>query len=131
MKKIEYDYGRHVSSIETPVKVSGPQGGRIVNACWDTGSTHTTITNRLAEELGMVSQGTLHGYSVGSAMSYRKYKAKVDLGNGIFFTGVILGTDSISAGQNIGLLIGMDIISNGDMIVENRKGKTLFSFLVD
>lgn len=130
MKKIEYDFGRPVPCIETPVAISGPCGMKIVNACWDTGATHTTILESLAKELGLTPVGEVYGTSVGVSMSYRRYAAKLNLGNGIIFEGEILGTESISKDMRIGLLIGMDLISMGDMCVLSLKGKTKFSFEV-
>lgn len=127
MKKIEYDFQRYVSAIETPVMLIGPKGKRIVNACWDTGATHTTVSKRIAEELGFEDYGEIYGFSVGSQMTYRKYKAIVDIGSKIRFNGIILGTEHISA-SDIGLLIGMDLISLGNFKLENLKGRTVFSF---
>ena len=73
-------------------------------AIWDTGATHSAITKKVADELGLKPTGIVD----------------VKYGSGLAQTN----------DQQSQLLIGMDIIGMGDFAVTNADEKTVFSFRV-
>lgn len=98
-----------------------------VNALWDTGATCTTISNKVAVALGLTPfrfEDVYHAQGVGKA---KVYKANIILPNNIEFPVL-----SVLEGDLHGcdMLIGMDIISQGDFALTNRDGKTVFSFQI-
>lgn len=95
---------------------------------WDTGATKSCITQRIADDLGLVSVGRA---SIGTANGYADvdtYFVHIGLPNGVMIPNVLVSCADL--GANIDILIGMDIISLGDFSITNVKGKTLFSFRI-
>lgn len=96
-----------------------------VNGLWDTGAVCTTITSGLAKALGLIPMGCETVYHANGSCVVNKYMVNVILPNGIeksmlsVLEGNLHGCD---------MLIGMDIISQGDFAITNRDGKTVFSF---
>ena len=92
---------------------------------WDTGATNTVITHNVVEELGLMP------VSVGEASTpqgrYRAYKYYINLflPNGVVFPKLL-----VMEGKPTGcdILIGMDVIGQGDFAVSNYQGKTTFSY---
>jgi hypothetical protein len=128
------DYGYRAREIATPAKI-GPScpGGRPFSpypqeflAIWDTGATHTTITEDLAKKLGLykIREHMVAGVT-GNALC-NAYLIALGLPNGIVFPEI----EVMDCAGNIGcdILIGMDVIGLGDFAVCNFRGNTTFSF---
>jgi predicted aspartyl protease len=95
-------------------------------AIWDTGATATTISKRIVDELGLkpIGMQTLHTPN-GSCDRYT-YLVDIILPNHVIVPSLIVtGTEVFDAD----MLIGMDIISLGDLSITNFK-KTTFSFQI-
>lgn len=120
----------------TPVKVCIahiPSSGaphppvKVINALWDTGASCTTISKKIADDLGLVPfrfETVYHAQGSGVAPVY---KANIILPNNIEFPAIpVLGGDL----YGFDALIGMDIISQGDFALTHRDGKTVFSFQI-
>ena len=87
-------------------------------ALWDTGAEKTVVTTKLAQELSLtpIGQSVLRG--VNSEKICLVYVLKIRLPNGTILTCSAIGADDI-AGTDI--LIGMDIISEGDFAISSDK----------
>lgn len=97
------------------------------NALWDTGAAVTAITPKVAQALGLIPityETVFHAQGQGRAPVY---KANVLLPNGIEFHNLRILEGNL---YGFDLLIGMDIISEGDFALTNRDGKTVFSFQI-
>lgn len=98
-----------------------------VNGLWDTGAVCTTVTSGLATALGLTPMGFETVFHANGSCRVKKYMVNVILPNGIempmlpVLEGNLHGCD---------MLIGMDIISQGDFVLTNRNGKTVFSFQI-
>jgi hypothetical protein len=104
-----------------------PGKGQEFKAIWDTGATHSVITQRVVDALqlepvDLVKISHAHGTGVAEV-----YIVNIELPNRVGFRflrvtkGVLTGAD---------LLIGMDVIGAGDFAVSNFGGKTTFTFRI-
>jgi predicted aspartyl protease len=105
-------------------------------AIWDTGATHSAITKKVADELGLKPTGIVEVRYGNGKSSTNTYLVNISLPNKVMFGHVrvteasLTPDDNISDGQHPQLLIGMDIISMGDFAVTNAREKTTLSFCV-
>ena len=98
-----------------------------VRAQWDTGATGTCISKELANKLKLVPTGLVNVHTPSGIGTMNKYMINLVLNNEVRFVNLSV-MDSEIGKQGIDVLIGMDIISNGDFAVSNYDGKTYFSF---
>ncbi len=129
-----FPYGRLVTVLTTPALLcpafdpriqTQPPNLKQFTAIWDTGATHSSITDRVVAELGLQPINIVNvNYGSGPAKSL------------VFLVGIMLPNDvgfpAITVAQAIlkdaDVLIGMDIITRGDFAVTNKGGKTTFTF---
>lgn len=98
-----------------------------VKAQWDTGATGTCISKELANKLKLIPTGLVNVHTPSGIGTMNKYMINLVLNNEVRFVNLSV-MDSEIGKQGINVLIGMDIISNGDFAVSNYDGKTYFSF---
>jgi hypothetical protein len=99
-------------------------------AVWDTGATGTVITSKVVTELGLQPSGKVTVQGVGQAGTPSQhlcntYLVNLYLPNKTIVSGVRVSENSL-AGCDV--LIGMDVICNGDFAVTNEGGKTTWTF---
>lgn len=113
---------------------SGSSGPRPLfpsfHALWDTGATSSMISQNVVDTCGLIpisftdvqhAQGTTKGVPV--------FIVNIELPNRVEFSGVRVALCQLPVKpQTIDVLIGMDIINQGDFAVTNPNGKTKFSF---
>ena len=102
-------------------------------AIWDTGATNTVITSKVVTELGLKPSGKVRVHGVGPAGSSQEhdsntYLVNVFLPNNVGLAGVRVSENALGEGCDV--LIGMDVITTGDLAITNHNGKTTFSFRV-
>ena len=97
-------------------------------AIWDTGATGTVITQKVVDELGLVPTGKTTSRHAGGSDEVNTYLVNIYLPNGIAVQGVRVITAVLTG--KCEMLIGMDIISLGDLSVTNFNGKTCFTFRI-
>lgn len=98
-----------------------------VIAQWDTGATGTCISKELVKELELTPTGMINVHTPSGIGTMNKYMVNLILNNEVRIMNVIV-MDSEIGNQGIDVLIGMDIISNGDFAISNFEGRTQFSF---
>ncbi len=99
-------------------------------AIWDTGATNTVISQKVVSDLGLKPSGkvTVQGVGASGTPAHHEcntYLVNLLLPNQVGFYGVRVSENSI-AGCDV--LIGMDLITTGDLAITNHNGKTTFSF---
>lgn len=94
---------------------------------WDTGATGTVITKKVVDKLKLKPIGKTKVYHANGEDTVNVYAINLYLPNGVAF-GFVRVTEGIL--NEMDLLIGMDIITQGDFSVTNVKGKTTFSFRI-
>jgi predicted aspartyl protease len=108
-----------------PLKTTEFPQHKPYKAIWDTGATNTVITPKVVQECGLqpISRIKVHSAS-------GEYEASVYLINVVLRNNVGFAKLRVTEGNFIGadVLIGMDLISKGDLALTNYNGKTTFSF---
>lgn len=94
---------------------------------WDTGATGSVITKRVAEELGLISVGKARVCHANGECTVDQYFINLLLPNSSGVQ-VLKVTEGILNGFDV--LIGMDVICNGDFCISNFNNKTTFTFRI-
>ncbi len=124
-----------VNVLHCPVKVSkadvtvtGTSTKSIeYTAIWDTGASASVITNKVAVALGLVPTSMTEVHTAGGKRNCNVYLVDIELPNGIRIVNVAV-TEADMTTQDV--LIGMDIITLGDLAITNYRGKTNLSFRI-
>ena len=96
-------------------------------AIWDTGATASVITQKIVDALKLVPTGMTQVHHAHGKTMAEVYLVNVGLPNRVAFSGVRVTKGDLASCD---VLIGMDIISQGDFAVSNHQGKTTFSFRI-
>lgn len=100
-----------------------------VKAIWDTGATATVITDNVVKSLGLIPTGMSHVNTANGIALQNTYIIDVILPNGLKITDVtVTGATALSGGCEV--LIGMDVITLGDLSITHYKGCTCMSFRI-
>ncbi len=94
-------------------------------AIWDTGATNSVISQKVINELSLKSIGKTRVSTVGGNGIADRFSVNILLPNQVIFS-TLQVTQGIITGADV--LIGMDIISQGDFSISRKDNKTLFSF---
>lgn len=97
-----------------------------LKAVWDTGATGTVVTSAVVAQCGLVQTGMARVETANGAAVKPTYIIDLYLPNRVCVPGVRVTEGDLPADDD--LLIGMDIIGEGDFVVTNFEGKTVFSF---
>lgn len=99
-----------------------------VKAVWDTGATHSMITQETAQklELPVVDTGRVRG--VNSSAIADIALLSIGLPNGVLLPDIRVIISTLGGQED--MLIGMDIIRLGDFSIYNANNETLFSFAI-
>lgn len=118
-----------VNRLESDVDISSNGNKMTCKAIWDTGATRTSISFKVAADLNLVRLGFLSINTPSGATTVNTYCVDVSLSNDITIKDVRV-CDSAIGDQGIDVLVGMDIISQGDFAVSNYDGCTTFTFCI-
>ena len=119
------DCGIHSAVSELEQVKPASLNPRFYKAIWDTGATNTCITKKVAVECGLPIVGTTEIHHANGKDTVDVFLASLYLPNGIAIP-VIRVSEAKLIGAD--MLIGMDIIGQGDFAISNFKGSTQFSF---
>ena len=129
----DLEYPHIVKEIKIPVTINASPNsteGKLIkiDALWDTGATLSIITPRIAKELELnpVDKYIIRGINDDNKLS-DVVIVTITLPNGMVLNGRRFSVNNI---PGVDVLIGMDIISMGDFVITNAKGKTFFSFVI-
>lgn len=108
-----------------PAKTNPAPPFKQYNAIWDTGATGSVIDQKVVVELGLKPIGvTMVSHTDGQCMK-PVYLVNIGLPNRVGFQHIRVTEGKLG---DVDVLIGMDIISQGDFVITNMKGTTTFSF---
>jgi len=118
----------HISQAFTPTSspIRRPANAKKFTAIWDTGATSSVITKRVANKCGLKPIGRAKVYHAKGEATTAVYLASIFLPSKVAFPQLRVIEGDIAG--NIEVLIGMDIIGQGDFAVTNKDGRTTFSF---
>jgi len=95
-------------------------------AIWDTGATGTVITQKVVDECALSPIGIVEVNTAAGKTRTNSYLVNAWLPNRIIVSNVEVALGKLV--DNVEVLIGMNIIGQGDFAVTNKGGKTVFSF---
>lgn len=126
-----------VNRIITPIQVAkafDPQTeipGNVphiqINALWDTGATKSVITSTTVSQLGLIPIGITKVNHAGGCSDSNTYLINIVLPPNVGFAGIMV-SECPEIGGGFGVIIGMDIISQGDLSISNLQAKTCMTF---
>jgi len=95
-------------------------------AIWDTGASGSVITARVVKELNLVPTGRADVYTASGQHNVNTYLVNILIPPGVQFVALRVTEGEITGGLDV--LIGMDIIGQGDFAVTNENGETCMSY---
>ena len=98
----------------------------VYRAIWDTGATSCMIHDDIAKDMGLKVLGQRPYTTSGGTAMGNIHVLNIGFISKVGFERVIALSGDLGDGTD--LLIGMDIISQGDFMVQNCAGKTHFGF---
>ena len=110
-----------------PATSKEPSLSKTFIAIWDTGATGSVIMQKVIDELGLKDSGMTTAIGIEGEHPTNTYLVSIALPNRIAFPSIRVTSGKV---LHADVLIGMDIISNGDFSVSNYGGKTCFSFRI-
>lgn len=96
-------------------------------ALWDTGATSSFITEQVVKDIGLNPIGMARINHAGGSQDCPTYLVSLWLPNRVCLPSIRVTQGNL---KDVGLLIGMDIINQGDFAVNNKDGVTSFSFRI-
>mgnify|MGYP000287416268 CR=1 FL=1 len=101
-----------------------------IKALWDTGATHSAISDRPAAKMQLPSEDFARVSTASGILRVPIYLIQVGLPNHFVFEEVEAIEFTYSDEDDCDLIIGMDIMAQGDLSITNLEGKTVFSFRI-
>jgi gag-polyprotein putative aspartyl protease len=95
------------------------------DAIWDTGATISVISQAVIDSCGLVATGMAQVHGVHGAKPTETYLVNIELPDKVVFTALRVTKGEI---RDADILIGMDIINQGDFSVTNCQGHSQFSY---
>ena len=125
----KYDNLTRVLTLPVKISLVGSNGSYETQGIIDTGAICSVVSMNLVEKL----RGIPFSYQfINTASSHNTmtplYKASIVLCNKLEITNLTVSDGTLPAGEEC--LIGMDILSLGDLAVSNFEGKTCISFRI-
>jgi hypothetical protein len=105
----------------TPVRVAK----HAAKALWDTGATRSSVSPSVVSALGLVPVGAVEVHHGGGCETCATHLVNFRLPNGVGIVGLMV-TELPLHGFDV--LVGMDVITLGDMSITHAGGKSRMSF---
>jgi hypothetical protein len=126
------NYAKLQRRIITPVYLYGVSApapkDTVTNALWDTGAAISVITPRIQQELELVQIGTKHIRGVTGIQKVPIVLLTLELPNDLLRQNIEVAVCNFS--NDVGMIIGMDIITLGDFALLHGNNHTAFSFTI-
>ncbi|MDR0731675.1 MAG: hypothetical protein LBF63_08400 [Treponema sp.] len=127
-----YSYAKLQRRIITPVYLYGvstlTSKDTVTNALWDTGAAISAITPRIQQELELVQIGTKYIRGVTGTRKVPVVLLTLELPNDLLKQNIEVAICNFS--NDVGMIIGMNIITLGDFVLLHGNNHTDFSFSI-
>lgn len=127
IKYFTLPFNKVENQIKTKVSIMYNNKNVLVDALWDTGASGSCISYDVVKNLGLMPISKVPIQTPSGFDVYNGFIVDVELPNNILLKDVMV-CDSKIGDQNIGMLVGMNIISKGDMAISNFNNRTIFSY---
>jgi len=126
------EYKKIAREITTPVSIFSSHTsaeGKCVEtyAVWDTGATHSVLSPKIVQDLDLFPIDTCIVRGINHDQISDIVIASICITSDLLLTGKRFSVNNIPGAD---VLLGMDIITMGDFIINNAEGQTLFSFVI-
>lgn len=105
-----------------------PYEPKLWRGLWDTGASKSSINKKIVDDLSLIPISQTNISTANGIVVANTYLVNIGLPNGVTVKNVLVSCCNL--GDDIDVLIGMDIIKHGDFSITNVNGKTTFSFRV-
>ena len=105
-----------------------PTEGKKYKALYDTGATHSTISPKIVQDLNLPSIGATNVGVGGGFHATTRHLVNIALPNRVMVAMTPVAKLPLPSGEDV--IIGMDILTLGDLAITHQDGKTVFSFCV-
>lgn len=122
-------YRSTVQALRTPCGIKDAFSRKKKNlrsVLWDTGASSSAINASVAKKIGLKPTGQIKLRTAGGFTIADTFFVDLVLPNKMVMK--CLNVAAANLGAETDMLIGMDVISQGNLIIENRGGITRFSF---
>ena len=92
---------------------------------WDTGASNSCINQRIVDDLSLIPIGNKKISTANGMTIVNSYFVDIGLPNHVVVKNVLVSCADL--GEDIDVLLGMDIITHGDFSITNTNNKTTFS----
>lgn len=103
-----------------------PYTPKLWKGLWDTGASKSSITQKIVDDLNLTPIGNTTISTANGVVAVNTYFVDIGLPNGVTIKNVLVSCADL--GDDIDILIGMDIIRHGDFSITNINNRTTFSF---
>jgi predicted aspartyl protease len=125
----KYNGRQPVLTLPVKITIVGGQGEYETNGIIDTGATNSVVSKNVAKVLGAVPETFTFVHTASSQSEASPvYEAVINIDNRVIMTGLKVTEGVLLPGAEC--LIGMDILTRGDLAVTSFRGETCFSFRV-
>ncbi len=107
-------------------QISVPNNFEKFNAIWDTGATNTAIASTVVNKLKLTRVTFAKVGTAGGEINAPVYLVNIILPNNVIIPNIQV--TELKDLNNCDVLVGMDIISQGDFAITHLDGKACFSF---
>ena len=115
---------------EVYLKTDGKINSKILSkkyrAIWDTGATNTVVSNKVVDEMKLIPTGKAPVSTANGQTIANRYIVTLELPNHLVINDMEITGGNL--GEDVDLLLGMDIITLGDFSLTNVNNKTTFTF---
>jgi len=101
------------------------QAAKKFSGIWDTGATNSMISQKVVDECGLIPTGMAMVQGATGSSPCETFLVSIFLPNKVVFTSIRVTKGVLTACD---VLIGMDIINQGDFAITQNDGKTMFSY---
>lgn len=105
---------------------SRPYTPKLWKGLWDTGASRSSINQKIVDDLSLIPIGKTSICTANGIIIANTFFVDIGLPNGVMVNNVLVSCSDL--GNDIDVLIGMDIIGHGDFSITNVNNKTTFTF---
>ena len=118
-----------VPQLKNEVIIKTDNNGVVARALWDTGATGTCISKDVVEKLQLIPTGKKNIKTPSGSSIVNTFLVSIILPNNVIVPNIEV-CDSEIGDQNVDVLVGMNIITMGDLAISNYNNQTVFTFRV-
>lgn len=136
MASLFTNYGKKINVLVVPVKIGPPFAQNDLvkpsnlqfQAIWDTGATHSCITSNVVMQLGLKPTRVVETWGVHGKKQANGYSVSMILPASVVFNSLQVTEAELGPGADV--IIGMDVIQEGDFFVSSHGGSTKLHFQI-